>query len=605
MDWKDYIIASSDCREQAKAYIPFATEAFLVTMANKGLYKRAFKDLETTECIELTASGSQIQVSLEDVTVTLQTNVSQSTCTCPSKVACKHLLMAVLAVAEYAQVEGTEGNPADNQKVETESGEVLRSEAEPGVEVSSGTEMKTSAKAETSTEEPWQELKQADIVSLRKQAGKKLFEDTLRLIQEGWTADFIEGDLLEATINTENITLYFPRQNSLQHAICKCGNPGLCKHKLIAILSYISKEGLLKDQPDGQPTVSLITDDTRSLLEAADAFVIQILGKGINTCGENEAEKAIRYSIYMDSCGIGNLANLFRSLSTNIEHKLAKHVGFNQITTFGTLSRLHNTLRLILQHAQDNARLSQLIEGSRSDYYTTPVGTFTGLGAAPWQTRSGYFGVTAYFFYHEKQSICTYTVSLADYYEQTGELATMENLTRQYHKSDHWANGVSLATLSQSHFRLRNFKLNRQNRLSSSAQTQCELTGKTTRDDLHAAPDAAKLFELSPEEEQAYQYFRKRQPDRAVLIPFRQLTNTRFDPVEQKLSFTMKNEEMTGTTATLEYNDFTKDAIQRLERMSKHRDDKELQYMVCLERSGEYVPISMIHDTGVDNFFFI
>lgn len=602
MDWKDHIIAPDDCREKAKAFVPFAAETFLVTLANKGLYKRALKDLETTERIGFTASGGLIQVSLEDVTVTLQPNVAQSTCTCPSKVACKHLLMAVLATAEYAQMEGT-----------AEASAVI------SADVTTATPNTTITTSDA--EEPWQELKQADVAALRKQAGKKLFEDTLRLIQEGWTADFTEGELLEATINTENITLYFPRQNSLQHAICKCGTVGLCKHKLIAILSYMSKEGLLNDPTGGQPAVSLITADTRSLLESAGAFVVQILNKGINTCGDNEVEKSVRYSIYMDSCGIGNLANMFRSLSANLEHKLAKHVGFNQITTFGTLSRLHNTIRLILQHAQDNARLSQLIESSRSDYYTTPVGTFTGLGAAPWQTRSGYFGVTAYFFYHEKQSICTYTVSLADYYEQTGELATIENLTRQYHKSDHWADGHSLATLSQSCFTLRNFKLNRQNRLSSSAQTQCTLTGRTTREELQAATDITSLFERPADEEQAYQYFRKRQPDRVVLIPFRRLTNVSFDPVEQNLYFTMdekvvstQSEEVSSrdasvlsgnSTGTLEYNDFTQDAIKRLERMAKHRESKELQYMVCLERSGEYIPVSMIHDTGVDNFFFL
>ncbi len=58
---------------------------------------------------------------------------------------------------------------------------------------------------------PWEKLINADFTQLRKQAGKKLFEDTLRLIQDGWTADFTEGDMLEATINTENITVYFPK----------------------------------------------------------------------------------------------------------------------------------------------------------------------------------------------------------------------------------------------------------------------------------------------------------------------------------------------------------------------------------------------------------
>ena len=92
--------------------------------------------------------------------------------------------------------------------------------------------------------------------------------------------------------------------------------------------------------------------------------------------------------------------------------------------------------------------LGKLIEGTRSDYYTTPIGHFTGLGAYPWQTRSGYFGITAYFFYQEKESICTLTSSMADYYEHTQSLVTPENLRKQLEMQSFWGNSASLARLS-------------------------------------------------------------------------------------------------------------------------------------------------------------
>ena len=99
MDRKDYIINGDGCHAFAGQFVPFANEAFLVTLANKGLYKRALKDLETTGQITLTVTGSHLQVQLDDITVCLAPNVSQSTCSCPSKTVCKHILMGILAAA--------------------------------------------------------------------------------------------------------------------------------------------------------------------------------------------------------------------------------------------------------------------------------------------------------------------------------------------------------------------------------------------------------------------------------------------------------------------------------------------------------------------------
>ena len=457
---------------------------------------------------------------------------------------------------------------------------------------------------EPPSSEAWKELKNVDLALLRKQAGKKLFEDTLRLIQDGWTADFTEGDILEATINTESITVYFPKEDSLNRAVCKCGESGLCKHKLIAILSYLSLQGTLSSDTDGsQPELSLLTEDTLNVLKGASRFIIGILEKGLISCGENEAETAIQYSIRLETYGIGNLARLFRSLSSDIENMLVKHVGFQPLTTFATLSRLHNTITLILRNTQNNEILSRLIEGTRSDYYTTPVGHFTGLGAYPWQTRSGYFGITAYFFYHEKQSICTLTSSMADYYEHTQSLVTPENLNRQLEMQSFWNNNASLARLSSSTLVLRNFKLNRQQRLSSSTQTQCEIENKVTISGLDAFLAIPELSDPTLRPEERYDYFRKKQPEQLALVPFTHLSEVYFDPSEQKLYFTAINEQVEAK-GSLAYSELNRNAIRKLEQLGGRYSEVKQRYMVCLKRPDTLIPVSLIPASGVDNFYF-
>lgn len=567
MDRKDYIINGNGCHASAGQFVPFANEAFLVTLANKGLYKRALKDLETTGQVELTVTDGRLQIRLDDITVSLDPNVAQSTCSCPSKTVCKHILMGILVAA------GCEDVSPDTTP-------------------------------EPPSSEAWKELKNVDLALLRKQAGKKLFEDTLRLIQDGWTADFTEGDILEATINTESITVYFPKEDSLNRAVCKCGESGLCKHKLIAILSYLSLQGTLSSDTDGsQPELSLLTEDTLNVLKGASRFIIGILEKGLISCGENEAETAIQYSIRLETYGIGNLARLFRSLSSDIENMLVKHVGFQPLTTFATLSRLHNTITLILRNTQNNEILSRLIEGTRSDYYTTPVGHFTGLGAYPWQTRSGYFGITAYFFYHEKQSICTLTSSMADYYEHTQSLVTPENLNRQLEMQSFWNNNASLARLSSSTLVLRNFKLNRQQRLSSSTQTQCEIENKVTISGLDALLAIPELSDPTLRPEERYDYFRKKQPEQLALVPFTHLSEVYFDPSEQKLYFTAINEQVEAK-GSLAYSELNRNAIRKLEQLGGRYAEVKQRYMVCLKRPDTLIPVSLITASGVDNFYF-
>ena len=184
------IQAGEGCGAAARLFLPYAQEEFLVTLANKGLYKRAVKDYDAAqECSLALSDGQQLAVTIDGVTVQLDENLAKSRCSCPSKTVCKHVLMAVLCAAEYgaAQQEEPTAKPASDAAACTEA------EPEP---------------------EPYLELRQADVASLRKQAGKRLFEDTLRLVQAGWTATFTEGEMLAATINTEAVTVYFPKQES-------------------------------------------------------------------------------------------------------------------------------------------------------------------------------------------------------------------------------------------------------------------------------------------------------------------------------------------------------------------------------------------------------
>ena len=570
---------TDECRFLAQQFAPFNNEAFMVTLANKGLYKRALKDIESAT-VNIGVTDGFLQVDLGEAVVILNPNVAQSKCSCPSKTTCKHLLMAIMAVSELSSQPVTEV-----------------SEIAAATEATSETQETEKSATEVSQEEPWEAIKKADVALLRKQAGKKLFDDCLKMIQEGWTADFEEKEMLEATINTEQISVFFPKHDSLNRAVCKCGNQGLCKHKLIAILSYLSANGAINDETE---QITLLSDHALELLPVAQQFVTQMFEKGIINGGENEVEAAIQFSIKMEACGLGNIARLFRSLSSDLENMHSKHIGFDQIVTSGTLSRLHNTMRMIVKHAGNAAFLKNLIEGSRSEYYTTPIGHFTALGSLPWQTRSGFFGITVYLYYHEKKCICTYTSSMADYYEKTQNLVSAENIRWQYRQNDHWENSMSLETISSSVFTLRNFKMNQQFRVSSSKQTLCDVTSDVTKDYIDGFEEIKHLFEIP--EPIPYDYFGQRQQEQIVLIPFNKIGNVVFDRTEQDLQFTLEDGK-SSHPAVLPYSTFSAYALSRIEMIGR-MSDGNTRYMVCISKVQHLLPVCMIGKDEIDNIYY-
>ncbi|MDE7212775.1 MAG: SWIM zinc finger family protein, partial [Lachnospiraceae bacterium] len=106
-DWKTLLVAVDD--------------DYLVGMANKGLVKRAYKDMEAGDYKVLSADG-EAQVSVGAETATIRQPLGESTCSCPSRTICRHVLLGILALREYvgggadAEGEGAEGEKSTEEE---------------------------------------------------------------------------------------------------------------------------------------------------------------------------------------------------------------------------------------------------------------------------------------------------------------------------------------------------------------------------------------------------------------------------------------------------------------------------------------------------------
>ncbi|MDE5892485.1 MAG: SWIM zinc finger family protein, partial [Acetatifactor sp.] len=121
-------------------------EDYLVGISNKGIVKRAYKDLEAAgsearaAVTELDWTAQELTVAAGGETVTIQFPLGESRCSCPSRSICRHVIMAIL-LAQQAASDGPDGGgnggeaeKGDNRSaIEAENRECgAQSEAEAG-----------------------------------------------------------------------------------------------------------------------------------------------------------------------------------------------------------------------------------------------------------------------------------------------------------------------------------------------------------------------------------------------------------------------------------------------------------------------------------------
>jgi hypothetical protein len=585
------------------SFAGFAEEGFLLTLTNRGIYNRALKDYEVLAgSISLSEENGDLAASFEDTKVLLKQPVKDSHCSCPAHDTCKHILIALFAARD------ANATPEQENPHSTEAGDG----------------------------ENFDELENVSFEALKKEAGGKIYRKALHLFLDGYGAVFSEAigqsanlensiehetkfhakpdvEILAAEVKSDGVTVYFPRKKSLAGAICKCGEKGICIHTLIAVFSYLEKRGLpiagLDD--DGEEEFG---DDEAALLEQALQFAVSLFEKGLISADDTDIEAARQFSLKFDAEGIGNLSRLFRGLSTDLENMLSKNSGFNHRVSFGSLSRIFNTGFLILKHRNDREKqkvnlvplksnmkllFHALIEKSRSNYRSIPHGHFTGLGAHPWQTRSGYAGVSCFFYSRERDAVLSYSDSMADFYEKTKDSASIKHLTKSYTKDDHWNPPVSIKTMSEGIFSLKHFKTNDDNRVSSSKETVFFSEGKTGE---AACAAIASSLAFQAGDENSYDYFGKRNRVRYALIRTAGIEDCYYDRVRQLLMFELCGEE-TSYAAIIPYSEINKKAISYIENCAGVGEISPLWFFCQRDKRG-LIPLSAIGVDGVHNFYF-
>ncbi len=225
-----------------KEMLKHADDDYLTGLCNKGTVKRAYKDLgQETPAVKW--QETEAEVALKEETCVIRMPLGESTCSCPSRSICRHIVTAILwlkqeqaeAAApekEEAAAEDTEGSA---QKEEKAAAEQNNTEKTP--------RSMPAGEKEQAKPHLLEEILQIPPDRLKRACRGRKFEQFLAHMNAGELPPIEESSIITVTLPWEKATVKL--LEPFAYSSCTCHSRELCAHKAQAVLAYQILKGRL------------------------------------------------------------------------------------------------------------------------------------------------------------------------------------------------------------------------------------------------------------------------------------------------------------------------------------------------------------------------
>ncbi len=583
-------------------------EDYLVGISNKGIVKRAYKDLEaagseTQAAAGLDWSAQELTVAAGGETVTIRFPLAESRCSCPSRSICRHVVMAILLARQAAS-----GKEEAEKSEKTDCGGMEAALAENGGDAPQDKEKtKDSVPRREEHDEDssgdlgqlvWQEI----LAQPRKPLLRALGSRGLRRLVTAMEAENMpqveRGSVVRMQLPGQDMTVKL--LSPLEYSTCTCHKKEMCSHKAEAILwcQYLEKKLTVRElaeELEQEPTFDLQElGDTAA--QVGDCLE-HLLETGLARSGVEQAQELERLAILCHNAGLPGWEGDIRALSEGYEKYLRRAAGQTMEKLAGQLQRLYGkTVQLGLlvekellgtgnpsvsngeqhkrMHPQTSdttpwptrsttTRIQELAGEFRSEYL--PVGDLelTGITVEHFVSDSGYEGDTVYFLEMATGTWYTYTNARPTFYEGKKRRGYQEKAPAP------WGVPLSLEGLASVRLQLRGAKCDAGGRLSSTQETRGEILGKSEL-------TAAKLegWYYREYDRLFAEQIPKPTGDRGghpslVFVQAARFEQGRFNEITQKLELPVWDEEDRRVLVELPYSKRDEASIRYLERLKK------------------------------------
>jgi hypothetical protein len=425
---------------------------------------------------------------------------------------------------------------------------------------------------------------------LQKWAGKPLLRKALQALAVGLQVQIEEGaGPLLFRMPTRNIVCRWLAGGGLDGMVCSCHAQGPCEHKVAAVLAYQTAKG--KRQPETEAPVleaSAGAPRTReALLASVGAVLRELVVLGLSRLSRATEQRLRTLAVSAHGVDLPRLEKLLRALADEIALSLARDA---QAATSGLLAAASRVeaLRVALAHPKP-----ALVGVHRTNYEKVGQIELVGLGARQWRTRSGYAGLTVYFWDRSANNWATWTEARP---LTTGGF----DPAARYHQDGPWAGVTSPADASRSSLRLLDAFRNRVGRLSGRSATRAlipQLSDPSQVPGLDRwgvlAERAARLFGGGFQD--------RSEQDELVLLRPTEWGPAEFDQVRQELTRPVFDADGRGLALVLAHTPETATAVTALEQHDPTKTSGVLGVLRLQPGRLAVEPIALFQEKGIFN----
>lgn len=581
----------------------FDEEAF-VAMANRGLLRRAGKDLESqkTEMLEATAEG--VAISTSGQTVRFDTRgPAQATCSCPSGGVCQHILAACLWLQRSAPATGGEPQPA------------VAEAASNAPAVSPAEELHAALMAFTPTalskhaSLPGYRWARDFVLDLDTETGVQIQGGSHLVIgftRPRMTFRYLGGDLGNLLIDAS------------------VGKPE--KYRVAAVLAYQRAHGLEPAPMEARgklQTVGLDLGKDHDLAEGADAtreesrvrlrasirqLICECVGLGLSHLSQGIQERYSTLAVWAQGAEYHRLALLLRRIADHVELLLERAGAADEHGLFEELTLAYALVTALESSAARGEAPAHLVGRARSRYESTGAIDLIGLGAMPWRAASGYVGLTMLFWSVTDRAFMSCT-------DARPELLRGFNPVVRYKSPGPW-NGLSSPKEATGQLvRLRDAQTSATGRISMAEGTSAtvqRISGEQIRQALNVCSHWHALQAQVDQRRQSLLSEPRPMQDWVALEPAR-FGAPRFDAARQTLVWPLVDADGDSLNAEVAYSEFAKSAIDHIEALRGRSPGDGTVVIARVRRRAEGLvaePLSLMfssrgaRDNAVQSIYF-
>lgn len=550
--------------DELKKLLGQADDDYLIGLGNKGILKRAYKDLEqespaadwqqgevqdkeqgkaqaeTQNKEQAKARGKEqakVQVKLSEETCVICAPLGESTCTCPSRSICRHIVTAILWLKGNLDAGGSGG--ADKPK--------------------------------------FSEFLEIPMARLVKACGASHFRKFLAHVRTGGLPQIEASSIVTVELPWEQAVVKL--LEPLSYSSCTCHSKELCTHKAQALLAWRLREGActLQELETGQEAEgTLDLEQVREACESIRETVRLHLCTGLSRQSPEASVSMERLAVICHRAGLADMERSLRGAAAEYTQYFERQARFREEELLDRLLGLYALAGYMLKEERPG-ELQKIAGTFRDTYEFAGKLRLVGIGSRSFQSKTGYEGEIYYFLDEASERYLTWTDARPMFYEGTGR----RPVTAPEHSQAPWGLNCSREQLFQAEIELSDARLAPGGRLSASQETKGELLGAKSLYDEEISrrivwdyTELLKIFGAS--EFEAYEGAESggdetedRIKERLALLGAVRWGEAVFDKAMQRFSWELFDLEGHCIYVSLKYTKEEKFIIRLLERLEK------------------------------------